>query len=272
MSKFNSVWLQTVHRVLDSTSIVKPRNKSTREILANQIVVDMTQPVLTLKKRALGYKFMCAEAAWIMGGLNTVKAISRYSKQISKFSNDGVYFNGAYGPKIIDQLSYVVDNIVKDIDTRQAVVNVWRENPRESYDVPCTLNLQWLVRKNKLHCIATMRSSDVWLGLVYDVPNFSFLSGMVTILLRKRDIYVELGDLYLRAGSQHLYEKDWAACEQIRNDSEPRSTVVAHPPIFDPMHFLLYDELIEYLWECANQAVPHGFLSEISAYAHTTAD
>jgi hypothetical protein len=168
----------------------------------------MTRPVVDVLVRKLGYRFMAAEAWWILSGRNDVESIRKYSPHIASFSDDGKFFHGAYGPKILDQLTYVIDSLQKDADTRQAVLSIWRENPRVSRDVPCTISAQWLIRDGKLHCIDTMRSSDAWLGWPYDVFNFSCLSAYILLMLRERASFfnsVRLGCLSLVAGSSHLY-------------------------------------------------------------------
>jgi thymidylate synthase len=204
----NEVWRETVKKLLQVEATVSPRGKPVKEILANKTVVDMHYPVLTNMGRKLGYKFMAAEALWIMQGDNKVSTIAPYSKAISSFSDDGEFFFGAYGPKIQDQIVYACRKLVEDQDTRQAVINIWRENPPNTKDVPCTLSLQFIYRAHKLHCIATMRSSDVWLGWPYDVFNFTMITAKVLLELRmQKDLfqYGDLGNLHLTAGSQHLY-------------------------------------------------------------------
>ena len=133
----DSVWIDLLREIADSGSQVGPRGKGTLEILAKTTVVDMKMPVVTIPQRNLGYKFMAAEAHWILSGDNRVETIAPYSKQISRFSDDGVRFFGAYGPKVVDQLSYVVDCLVRDEASRQAVMTIWRERPGSTKDVPC---------------------------------------------------------------------------------------------------------------------------------------
>lgn len=133
----DSVWIDLLWEIADSGSQVGPRGKGTLEILAKTTVVDMKMPVVTIPQRNLGYKFMAAEAHWILSGDNRVETIAPYSKQISRFSDDGVRFFGAYGPKVVDQLSYVVDCLVRDEASRQAVMTIWRERPGSTKDVPC---------------------------------------------------------------------------------------------------------------------------------------
>ncbi len=182
----------------------------------------MTRPVVTVRSRKLGRKFLAAEAWWILTGRNDVASIAPYSKDISKFSNDGRRFDGAYGPRVVDQLRYVCDALINDKDTRQAVMTIWRSNPQPSKDIPCTVACQWMIRQRgsvrRLHCVDTMRSSDAWLGWPYDVFNFSMLSTLILLTIRERDESlkdVQLGSLILQAGSQHLYETDFHGVEKL---------------------------------------------------------
>ena len=199
------------------------RGQRTLEILASQTNVDMDFPVVTAKARNLGYRFMVAEAWWILTGQNAVETIKPYSKQIERFSDDGVHFAGAYGPPVIDQLTYIVDSLQRDKQTRQAVLSIWRPNPRDSKDIPCTVSVQWLIRDNYLHCIDNMRSSDAWLGWPYDIFNFTMLTAHILQLLKKRGSgyeNLELGTLTLNAGSQHLYERDLENVEKVLKNEE----------------------------------------------------
>lgn len=214
----NGVWLDTLQKIIDSDLISKPRGFEIKEILNDQMKIDMRTPILSVIKRNLGYKFMAREAWWIMSGKNDVESINDYSKAISSFSDDGYHFNGAYGPRIVDQWHYIVDSLISDIDTRQAVATIWRPNPRASKDIPCTISAQWLIRNNKIHCIDNMRSSDIWLGVPYDVFNFTMLTGYLMLLLREKGLdNLELGYLYLNAGSRHLYENNFEAAINVLN-------------------------------------------------------
>ena len=190
-----------------------PRGMKIYEKINHTFNVDMDCPIITRKSRNLNYRFMFGEAAWILDGRNDLKTIEYYMGGIKRFSDDGVSFYGAYGPKIITQLSYIIDTLKNDLDSRQAVLNIWRENPRSSKDIPCTTNMQFLVREFKnekyLHCITTMRSNDIWLGTPYDSFNFSAITFYIACRLYKLGIKVKLGGLKINAGSRHLYESNW---------------------------------------------------------------
>lgn len=206
----NEAWLEAIaslHVYGDKSS---PRGMLTIED-SHTTVLDMKSPVLTIPERRLGYYFMAAEAHWILSGDNRVKTIKPFSNIISRFSDDGETFFGAYGPRIRKQLPYIVDTLTRDSDSRQAVITTWRESPPITKDVPCTVSIQFIIRKNKLNTFVTMRSCDLWLGWPYDVFNMSMLSYYVLAHLREysSDFWTtDIGTLDLRANCLHLYERN----------------------------------------------------------------
>lgn len=204
----SNAWLNTLRDVLVLGALASPRNIPTREVLHQTTEVNMRRPVLCVPSRKLGYKFMAAEAYWILSGDDRVETIAPYNSRISNFSDDGEHFFGAYGPKILAQLSYVVGKLVADRDSRQAGLTIWRENPPYTKDVPCTVSIFFSIRDNKLNAHVFMRSSDVWLGLPYDVFTFSMLGHLVCGLLNNSPRFgtrVSPGRLFLTAASSHLY-------------------------------------------------------------------
>lgn len=215
MSKdFPYVWLEAINDILSNGVEVAPRGQKTKEIPQRTIEVDMRKPVLTIPQRKLSYKFMAAEAYWILTGDNRVSTIAPYNKNISQFSDDGETFFGAYGPKIISQMNYVIGKLMEDPDSRQAGLTIWRECPPETKDVPCTVAIFFNIRDGLLNCHVFMRSSDVWLGVPYDVFNFSMLSHMACCFFNSDGVKVRPGTLYLTAASSHLYERNFEVARE----------------------------------------------------------
>lgn len=245
-------WVYDLNHIFMYGSKTKPRGMMVYEMIGYQSIIYMDNPIIFNPHRNLGYKFMAAEAAWILSGSNRVSEIAPYSKDISKFSDNGETFFGAYGPPITEQFMYVVDALINDRDTRQAVLTIWRQNPPITKDVPCTVSLQFLIRDNLLHCVANMRSSDLWLGHPYDIFNFSAVSFAVLLALSKftNTESIKLGRLFLNAGSKHLYERNIEAVSfLLAQDPVP----VNRKAIFNAKK---YDgkvtKFIEHLWDCAN--------------------
>lgn len=229
-----------------------PRGTPVIEVIGNRVSFDMRYPLVAAKARRLGYKFAPAEAAWILSGDNRVDRIKQYSKFIWEFSDDGFFYSGAYGPKIVDQLTYVCDVLADDMFTRQAVIDVWRPNPRAGRDIPCTLSYQFLMRNDKLHVIQSMRSSDAWLGYPYDAFNASMLAGYVMLLLRDRKVKKlrinKLGSHTMMIGSSHLYKKNHEDALALLGD---RSGSLFDAPAFDPLEFDSPHALVNHLWNLA---------------------
>ncbi len=233
--------------ILTSGAKSSPRGKPVTELLGHSIAFDMRFPLVSLKGRDLGYKFAPAEAAWILTGDNRVASIERYSKFIWQFSDDGFFYQGAYGPQVVRQLSYVCDSLADDPDTRQAVMTIWEQNPRISRDIPCTVSFQFLIRENKLHVVQTMRSSDAWLGYPYDCFNAAMLAGYVMLLLRERKtrrLDIEgLGTHMMMIGSSHIYDIN---AEKSQLLIENKETLFSDDE-FDPYEFSRAHELIAHL-------------------------
>lgn len=225
-NNINLVWLRGLNKLLNDGIVTAPRGQRTTELPQVTYVIDMRAPVLTIRERKLNYRFMANEASWIIHGDNRVSSIAGTNSKIAEFSDDGETFFGAYGPKWVSQRDYVVKKLVADGSTRQAGVTLWRENPPETKDVPCTIALFFQLRNKLLNCHAFMRSSDIWLGLPYDMFNFSMLSHEVCALINTAACLpnpqhvdgtasVAPGLLYLTAASSHLYDAHRRKAEEL---------------------------------------------------------
>jgi len=237
----NSSWIYLLKSILEDGHEVRPRKMLCKELVCHTSEINMKYPFVTCPDRDIGYQFMAAEAWWILTGQNRVKTIKKYGN-IAMFSDDGYHFDGAYGPRVVDQLRYVAEALNMDRDTRQSVMSIWRPNPRHSRDIPCTLTLQWLIRSGQVDCVANMRSSDVWLGWPYDVFNFSMITAYIMLLMREAQLFpvYNLGTLYMNVGSQHLYEKNREAAEMITKQDYwgDMSPVFSHLSYSSPNHLI----------------------------------
>lgn len=220
-----------LQQILENGLETSPRGQQTKELLGYGFhLEDAHNNLIAYPDRALNYYFSVAEWLWIMLGQNDVATISRFNSKIADFSDDGVTFSGAYGPLFTEQLSYVLDKLRSDADSRQAVITLWRPRPGYSSDIPCTVVFQYLLREDKLHAVTYMRSNDAWLGLPYDQFNFTRMQAYVAAALD-----VPAGSYTHLTGSLHLY--DWAyeqagaLVEGGYNDSDALSS----PPLTYPM-------------------------------------
>ena len=234
-------WLNHMQEILMNGQ----NHRGTKELLNKSFRFDARFPVINASERGINYRFMAAEAAYILSGRNNIDYVSRILPNFYEYSDDGYFQAGAYGPMVVDQLPYIFRTLDKDISSRQAVLTIWRPRPYDSKDIPCTLSMQFLVRDSKLNTIVNMRSSDAFTGLVYDTFCFSIIAAVVADYCD-----VDLGEIYINAGSSHIYERDLArAARIINNPGNVRLAEVALRPDHP-------DNLIKWLESVAEAQYP----------------
>ncbi len=190
---------------LNSTTVAKEL-LNTNLILTNPYNNTMCNCI-----RKMPMKYAIGELLWYMSKTNKVKAIAPYSKFWQKISDDGETVNSNYGYCIhkkygFDQWEVAKQLLQRNSDSRQAVIHI--KEARDlindpTMDLNCTIALQFILREGKLHLITTMRSNDVWLGLPYDVFNFTCMQIMMAM-----ELGVDVGTYCHNVGSLHLYKRD----------------------------------------------------------------
>lgn len=228
-NNIGDLWLNAMRALMVQGNEVAPRGHGCREICDVKLVLFEAQNnFLVHPVRKLSPRFAVAEWLWIWFGRQDVKTISRYSPKIAQFSDDGISFNGTYGIPIVAQWEHTLNLLKDDPDTRQAVISIFRftdvdtlvatgklvRQQWRSKDIPCTLTLQFLLRDGRLNMIASMRSSDVWLGLPYDTFNFSMMLNIMS-----GQLSVPIGQLSLNLGSSHLYDSNLEAAKEVQKSS-----------------------------------------------------
>jgi thymidylate synthase len=245
MNTANETYRYLLETILLSKSNVAPRGQGTREYLGFTTKVDMQYPIVTIPSRKLNYRFMAAEAYWILTGQQGLDELTPYCERMKQFSDDGMTLSGAYGPRFLSQVRYISDVLSGGPETRQAVMTLWERNPRPSRDIPCTVSLQWLLRDNKLHCIANMRSSDCWLGWPYDVFSFTMMSAYVLLQMSNTRAHnYELGTLRIFSGSQHLYDRDAGRAIEVSGTPPINDGVISPMTLFS---MFIPDDLLSVL-------------------------
>lgn len=212
MTTATESWLRQLKKCVDDGQ----ECGNTLELLSSSLSFDMSDPIVLCKGRKVNYGFMFAEAAYILTGSSSVQYLEGFISKFGDYSDMYPLQQGSYGPPFVEQLRYVVETLQANDQSRQAVMTIWRPNPRQSKDIPCTLGLQFLIRDNKLHTIVTMRSSDIFTGLIYDMFCFTAMSATVLAYLDYSD--VKLGTCWINAGSSHLYKRDFDRIKKIDDE------------------------------------------------------
>jgi thymidylate synthase len=212
---FTTVFRQAVLEVMTNGTEVRPRGMLTKEISPATLIVDPHCTLYPSPLRNLNWAFLLAENLWYLSGRADTHFLSYYNSNIKNFSADGLH-DGAYGPKIVAQLRYVIETLQKDPDSRQAILSLWERNPRPSKDVPCTSLFQFMIRDGKLNLYVTMRSNDIIFGSHYDVPSFALIQLVVASCLG-----IPAGTLFHTANSLHLYEQHFELANNLMHEQLP---------------------------------------------------
>ena len=242
-----------------------PRGMKVKENLGYQF--RLTNPLHRIpyvKGRDFSIHYMVAELLWYLSGNDETSWISNYSSFWDKISDDGKTANSAYGARIFrqhpyqgtsedgwTQWKYVKEELKSDPDSRRAIIHIRmpQDSKNARLDVPCTLSLQFFLRSDKLHMVVSMRSSDVILGLAYDVPAFTLLQELLAFeLSNELGLRVGLGDYIHLSASLHLYERHFGMAEKILEEDlkEDYSKISQMPsmPCTPPVQDLLSFESV----------------------------
>lgn len=178
----------------------------------DQMRFDLSQgfPLVTTKK--LHLRSIIHELLWFLQGQTNIKYLHENKVRIWDEWADA---NGDLGPvygkqwrawetkdgKIIDQISWVINEIKTNPDSRRLIVSAWNVGElAEMRLMPCHLLFQFFVADNKLSCKLTQRSADVFLGVPFNIASYALLTHMVA-----QQCQLEVGEFIWSGGDCHLY-------------------------------------------------------------------
>lgn len=198
------------------------RNGGVRELLMNQFTLRRPwQRYITTPGRKASLPAQIAETMWLLAGRDDIAWLSHYLPRAAEFSDDGVRWRGAYGPRLrgwdvrlgdgstgqVDQLAHVVQLLKDDPTTRRAVISIYDPavDTEPGKDIPCNNWIHFVARDGKLQAHVTIRSNDLmwgWSGI--NAFEWSALQEIVAGL-----VGLQQGALTFSISSLHLYEPHW---------------------------------------------------------------
>lgn len=225
---FDELIAKTSKVLLEKGALSAPRGLKTLELLNTTLI--LTNPVnnlLSLKSRKYSMDYLMAELKWYKSCDLSVKMIEKHSSMWSRLKDGDGLVNSNYGfmvwrqtcPFVGSQFEWVIDRLVEDRDSRQAIINFNQVSHKYegNKDFPCTLTAQFLIRDNKLNLIVNMRSNDLIYGTCYDVPFFTCLQKRVLDVLKEKDGFdgLVLGVYVHNVGSLHVYERHFSMLDEL---------------------------------------------------------
>jgi len=205
----------------------------TLSVFGHQLRFDLNEgfPLVTTKR--LHLRSIIHELLWFISGSTNVRDLQKHGVTIW---DEWADINGDLGPvygkqwrawpdwrmqgpggDAIDQLKGVVDRIGTNSDCRRLIVSAW--NPADIPDMalaPCHCLFQFWVADGKLSCRLDQRSSDVFLGVPFNIASYALLTHLVA-----RHHGLGVGDFVWQSGDTHLYVNH---LDQVREQlsREPR--------------------------------------------------
>lgn len=220
----NDAFIKIARALLTHGERRSPRGMLTLEI--NDAWVHIENPgsgVCTLQARDTSFEYLKNEMAWYKSGSLNVEDIAKHSSFWSKLADTNGTVNSNYGFLAMvekhagkSQLEWCTSSLLKDIDTRQAVINY--NQPKHKYegnkDFVCTLTQLFRHNAGKLDTVVQMRSNDAIFGLTYDMPWFIFLMNEVC-----QKVGIKPGAYAHYAASLHVYERHFSMLEKIAEET-----------------------------------------------------
>tara|TARA_B110000879_G_C11176069_1_gene516012 strand:- start:2978 stop:3838 length:861 start_codon:yes stop_codon:yes gene_type:complete len=238
---FSHQFIDTIIDIESDGDVSQPRDLKVKELQFGQIAIDPTRPIADFESRRFNWKYLAGEMAWYLKQDRDVDYIGSFSNFWSGITNpDTNEINSNYGSLVInnEQFGWAIDSLLKDKNSRQSIM--FFNQPKFQFegnkDFVCTMYANFFIRNNQLHMKVQMRSNDIFYGLTFDAPFFSFLHQSVYLILKDEYTDLELGIYHHFADNIHFYERHFELAEDIKNS---RTTL-------DDYQFILKDKFIDY--------------------------
>jgi thymidylate synthase len=181
-------------------------------------------PLLTTKK--MFFRGIVEELLWFLRGSTNAKELQEKGIHIwdgnsSREYLDSIgkqdYAEGELGPVYgwqwrkfgkpscdgIDQIKYVIEELQKDNNSRRAVLSAWNPVDLDKMALPpCHILYVFYKNKDGLSCHMTMRSSDLFLGLPFNIASTALLTHIIAHVLHTKACEVSLS-----LCDAHIYEE-----------------------------------------------------------------
>lgn len=225
-NSFALEYVQILNAALHATVEMNQRTKTRIKVLPGGVsfklaLFDGMLPTCGVRKTYP--RSAAAEVAWFLQGTRDVTWLRNQCPLWDKFvEEDGVTVKNAYGYRWRkhfgrDQINGAVKALVADSSDRQVMVCAWDpstdglDSPRTK-NVPCptnfTLSMEEGTSGSYLHSSLFIRSSDLFVGLPYDVMGHAML-----MQLFARTLGTALGSMHVTLAHAHLYEPHWKMAE-----------------------------------------------------------
>jgi thymidylate synthase len=214
-------YLELLQDVLDNGVEKDDRTGTgTLSVFGRQLRFDLNAgfPLVTTKK--IHFKSVVHELLWFLRGESNIQYLKDNNVKIwDPWADDNGELGRVYGVqwrkwaqysyvkdkyylKEIDQIKNVIEGIKKDPYSRRHIVSAWNVAELDQMALaPCHLLFQFYVVNDKLSCMLTMRSNDLFIGSPFNIASYALLTMMIAQLTN-----LNIGELIISLGDVHVYK------------------------------------------------------------------
>ena len=191
----------------------------TRSVFGYQLRFDLSVgfPLVTTKK--LHLRSIIHELLWFLKGDTNIAYLKENKVSIwDEWADTHGELGPVYGKqwrswqakdgKIIDQISWLIEEIKRNPDSRRLIVSAWNvAELGEMALMPCHALFQFYVspsqgpgQRAKLSCQLYQRSADIFLGVPFNIASYALLTHMIAQVCD-----LDVGDFVHSFGDAHIY-------------------------------------------------------------------
>jgi len=104
-----------------------------------------------------------------------------------------------------DQIKYIIEELSKDNNSRRAVLSAW--NPSQLHEMalpPCHILYTFYKNSKGLHCSMTMRSTDLFLGLPFNIASTAILTHIIAKVLHIKPYAISINMTDAHIYKEHI--------------------------------------------------------------------
>ncbi len=225
----------------------------TRSVFGRQLRCNLNEgfPLLTTKK--IHFKSVVNELLWFLSGdTNTAwlkeNGVSIWDEWATQEGDLGPVYGAQWRQwptrdgGSIDQLQYVLDCLRQRPESRRILFHAWNVeylpdegmSPQDNVRAgrmalpPCHLLYQFYVANGALSTQLYIRSSDVFLGLPFNIASVALLTHLLA-----QQSNLQVADIIVSLGDAHIYHnhREQVALQLARTPSAPPTlSILRHPP------------------------------------------
>lgn len=208
-------------------------------------------PLVTTKK--LHLRSIIYELLWFLKGETNIAYLKENKVSIwDEWADENGDLGPVYGKqwrrwetadgRVIDQMSWVVNEIKRNPDSRRLVVNAWNAGEIDQMALsPCHCLFQFYVSEGKLSCQLYQRSADTFLGVPFNIASYALLTMMVAQVCG-----LEAGEFVHTFGDVHLYLNHIEQTKlQLSRELRSLPIMKINPSVSDLFDFKYEDFVLE---------------------------